>query len=114
MSGTNDNRPATESGQGQSPPYIKGGVSRQSHVEISKHPLDHEGVVKIALSQSASDALAAIGPHCLIIASMADSTAPEHAQGRMILHCLPLAQELANDAFRVATGRARTVKIRPR
>jgi hypothetical protein len=79
---------------------------------LPPHPRDHAGVVKIALSQSATNALAAIGPHCLIIATMADCTAPEHAQGRMILHCLPLDKEAADGAFRVATGKARAQTIK--
>ena len=80
---------------------------------LESHPLDHPGVVKIALGQSATDALQAIGPHCLIVATMADSTAPEHAQGRMILHCLPCSKEALDGAYRVASGKARPVKLKP-
>jgi hypothetical protein len=47
-----------------------------------------------------------------VIASKADSTAPEALQGRMVLLCLPLTREAADDAFRVATGRTRAVKVK--
>ena len=79
---------------------------------IPPHPLDHAGVLKIALGKSASVALRAAGPHFLIIATPADSTSPEAAQVRFILHCLPLEKKAADDAFRVATGRMRAVKLR--
>lgn len=79
---------------------------------LPPHPLDHAGIVKIALGQLASDALAALGPHCLVIASKADSTAPEAARGRMVLLCLPLTKDAADDAFRVATGRTRAAKVK--
>jgi hypothetical protein len=69
-------------------------------------------VTKIALSASASEALAAIGPHCLVIASLADCTAPEWAHGRMILLCLPLDKESADAAMSVALGKARAVAIK--
>ena len=80
---------------------------------LPHHPLDKPGVVKIALGASASEALAALGRSCLIIAAKADSTAPESAQGRMILHCLPLTQERSNAAYRCAIGTHRAVKIKP-
>ena len=79
---------------------------------IPRHPLDHPGVVKILLSRAASEALEAIGPHCLCIATKADCTAPPEAQGRMILHCLPITKEAADAAFRVASGMARAVRVK--
>jgi hypothetical protein len=79
---------------------------------IPPHPLDHPGVTKIALSLAASEALVAIGPHCLVIASRADCTAPEWAHGRMILLCLPLDKESADAAVSVALGKARAVAIK--
>lgn len=69
------------------------------------------GVVKIALGQSASAALAGLGP-CLVIATMADGTAPEHAHGRMILHCAPITKQAADNAYRVATGQFVATKPR--
>lgn len=81
---------------------------------LPPHSLDHPGVVKIALGQLASDALAALGPHCLVIASKADSTAPETARVRMVLLCLPLTKEAADDAYRVAIGKARAVRVAPK
>jgi len=123
MSPESPESPETISGKGREKESGKSGMSihtgltglpqnRTGQTVLPAHPLDHAGVVKIALSQSATDALAALGPHCLIIATMADCTAPEHAQGRMILHCMPLTQERANDAFRIATGKARAQSIK--
>ena len=82
---------------------------------IPPHPLDRPGVVKIMLGQLASDAVAALGEHCLVITSKADGTAPEGAQGRMILHCLPWTQDALNAAYRVASGshRATRIKVKP-
>jgi hypothetical protein len=79
---------------------------------LDRHPLDHPGVVKIALGQAASDALAALGDFQIMLASKADSTAPEAAQGRRILHCTPITKELADAAYRVASGTHRAVKIK--
>ena len=79
---------------------------------IPPHPLDQPGVVKIALSQASTDALTALGRHCLVIAAKADSTAPESLQGRMILYCLPITRELADDAYHVALGTHRAVKVK--
>ena len=78
---------------------------------LPRHPLDNPRTVKIALGQTASDALATLGP-CLVIATMADSTAPQALQGRMILHCVPITKELSNDAYRVASGTHRATKIK--
>lgn len=89
------------------------GVNTSKSPILPPNPLDHPGVVKIALGQSASDALTALGPHCLVIASKTDSTAPEAARGRMVLLCLPLTKDAADDAFRAATGRMRAVKVKP-
>lgn len=76
------------------------------------HPLDRPDVVKIALGRLASDALAAVGPHCLVIATMADSTAPAVAQGKMVLLCLPCSKEQLDAAYQVASGQKRAVPIR--
>lgn len=79
---------------------------------LPRHPLDHDNVVKICLGQSASDALRALGAHCLVFASPADATAPEAAQGRMILLCVPITKELGDAAYQVASGKMRAVKPR--
>ena len=79
---------------------------------IERHNLDHPGVVKIALGQSASDVLAALGDFQLALVSKADCTAPPSAQGRRILHCLPITKGLADAAFQVVTGTHRAVKIK--
>lgn len=79
---------------------------------LPSHPLDAPGVVKVVLGQSASDALKGLGRHCFIVATMADSTAPEAAQDRMILHCLPITRERADAAYNVATGKMRAVTPR--
>ena len=80
---------------------------------LPRHPTDRPGVVKIALGQAASDALHSLGKHVLVVATMADSTAPSEAQGRMILLCLPTTKQAADDAYRVASGSHRAVKTRP-
>ncbi len=80
---------------------------------LPHHPLDHPDVTKIALSSAASEALAAMGPHCLVIAARADCTAPEWVQGRMILLCLPLDKESADAAVSVALDKARVVAVKP-
>ncbi len=79
---------------------------------LPPHPLDRPGVIKIVLSEAATVALGAAGPHHLVVATMADATAPEHARGRMVLLCLPISKQAADDAYRVATGTHRAAKIR--
>ena len=79
---------------------------------LPPHPLDHPGMVKIALSQAASDALAAVGKYHLVMAAPADCTAPESLMGRMILLCLQLDKETADAAARVALGTHRAAKIK--
>lgn len=80
---------------------------------LSAHPLDQPGVVKIVLGQTASDALHGLGKHVLVVATMAESTSPPEAQGRMILHCLPVNKQAADDAYRVASGSHRAAKTKP-
>ena len=77
---------------------------------IPRHPLDQPSVTKIALSSAASEALAALGPHCLVIATKADCTAPEWAKGRVILLCVPLDTDTARAVESVALGKARAVR----
>jgi hypothetical protein len=79
---------------------------------LDRHSLDHPGVMKIALGQSSTEALKAIGPHFLAIITEADSTAPEHAQGRMILHALPCTKDQLDAAYHVASGSHRAVKMK--
>ena len=79
-----------------------------------RHPLDHPSVTKIALSSAASEALAALGPHCLVIATKADSAAPEWAQGRVILLCVPLDNDTARAAESVALGKTSAVPMKNR
>ncbi len=86
-------------------------LSHAQKAAIAPHPLDHAGLVKIALGQAASDALKAAGEFHLVLVSKADCTAPQ-AQGRMVLLCLPLDKKTADDAAAVALGRARAVRIR--
>jgi hypothetical protein len=76
-------------------------------------PLDHPGTVKLLLSQAASDALEAAGRYFLILAARADCTAPQEAQGRMILLCQPLDKDTADAAARVALGKAKAVNLKP-
>lgn len=75
-------------------------------------PLDRPGVVRVMLGQAASDALKGLGKHLLILAAPADSTTPAEAQGRMVLHCMPITKERADAAYAVATGKMRAVTPR--
>lgn len=79
---------------------------------LNRHPLDHPGALKILLGHAASVALAASGPHHLVMVTRADCTAGDGTQGRMVLHCLPVSQELADAAYRVASGTHRAVRIK--
>ncbi len=72
---------------------------------LPQHPLDHPNVVKIALGRSASEALRAIGKHHLVMVSPADVTAPAWARDRMLLLCLPLDKQTADNAALVALGK---------
>jgi hypothetical protein len=78
---------------------------------LPRHPLDHANVTKIALGQSATDALAGLG-NCLVILGKADSTAPEALFGRTILLCTPCSRETLNACYRIASGTHRAVKIK--
>lgn len=69
-------------------------------------------MVKIALSQAASEALAAVGKYHLVMAAPADCTAPEPLRGRMVLLCVPLDKETADAAALVARGTHRAAKIK--
>ena len=80
---------------------------------IPRHQLDHPGVVKVMLSAAASDALRSAGKYHLVLVAQADCTAPAEAQGRMILHCVPLSRELAQAASDVALGRAIARRKKP-
>ncbi len=71
---------------------------------LERHPLDHDNVTKIALSEAASAALRALGKHVLVVAAEADCTVPESLRGRMILLCVPCPMETLNDAYRVVRG----------
>jgi hypothetical protein len=100
MNGTNDKCPAPETGQGHSPPYIKGGVSRSVSTE-----LDHQ---RILLSEAASRHLLEVG-ECWMIAGK--SSHPE-IPGRVVIHLLPLDMKTATAACNVALGTHRAVKIK--
>ena len=78
---------------------------------LDRHPLDHPEVTKILLSASATAAMKELGP-CLVIATMADATAPKHAQGRMVLNCMKITKQAADDAYRVAKATHRAAKIK--
>jgi len=77
---------------------------------LPRHPLDVPGIVKVALGQAASAALAAVGPHHLAIITKADCTAPVELRGRAILLCLPLDKATATAACEVALGRMKATK----
>jgi len=80
---------------------------------LPRHPLDIDGVVKIALGSAASAALRAIGPRHLCITTESDATAPPEAHGRLVLVCLPLTRERAFDVSRVALGSHKAVRVNP-
>jgi hypothetical protein len=88
-------------------------VADRGFPTLPPHPLDHPGTVKLLLSQAASDALEAAGRYFLILAARADCTAPQEAQGRMILLCQPLDKDTADAAARVALGKAKAVNLKP-
>lgn len=71
---------------------------------LPSHPLDAQEVLRICLSDAASKALEALGPHVLVIATPADATAPESMRGRYVLHAMPTTPERANAAYRAAQG----------
>ena len=77
---------------------------------IRHHPLDHPGSIKILLSRAASEALAANGDYHLALVSHPDATSPPESAGRLILVCVPLTKEAADNAARVALG---TMTARP-
>lgn len=115
--------PETISGKGREKESSNSGISLDTGLPDSRgtgrlnpvlppHPLDHPGVVRIALGFAASEALKGLGKHVLIIGAMADATAPEHAQGRMVLHCLPITKQAADDAYKVAKGSHRAARNR--
>ena len=98
--------------RGGVPAIPEHGIPKMNSPILPHHPLDQPGLVKIALGQSASDALAALGDFQLVLVSKADCIAPQSAQGRRILHCLPITKGLADAAFQVVTGTHRAVKIK--
>jgi hypothetical protein len=79
---------------------------------LPRHPLDHPGVVKFALSEAVSAALAATGKHHLLITGPSDATTPAHLQGRRIMNAVCITQEQANELYRLASGRHRLVRIK--
>lgn len=79
---------------------------------IPRHPLDHPGVMKIALGQAASDALDELGDFQLVLVAKADCTAPPQAHGRRILICRSVTREVADGMFKIANGSHRAIKIK--
>lgn len=80
---------------------------------LNRHPLDHPGVVKFALGDRLTTALADSGEFHLLITAPSDSTTPEHLQGRRIMYAMSITKELADDLHRIASGTHRAVKIPP-
>ena len=52
-------------------------------------------------------------PHCLVIATEADATAPQEAQGRFSVHCLPCSKDALDADYQVAAGKAKAVRPKP-
>lgn len=79
---------------------------------VAAHPLDHTGCIKILLGQTASDAIAANGDYHLAIITHPDATSPAEANGRLVLICLPITKQAADNAYMVAKGTHRAARIR--
>jgi hypothetical protein len=67
-------------------------------------------LVRIRLSQAASDALAAVGQGAFIIACQ--GSYPDSA-GRYVIHAVPIAWQAACDACDVLLGRATARRVKP-
>lgn len=80
---------------------------------LPRNQLDHENVMKILLSERASEALRAAGEYYLAIVTAPDATAPTEAHGRLVLVCVPLTKERAHDASLVALGRMDARRVKP-
>jgi len=117
MSGTNEVSPATAAGQGHSPPYIKGGVSRLSREDDFKieSPFNPPvevvpGQTRILLSESASRHLDSIGAECFVIVSKAKT--PD-VIGRWVIHLVPCSMQTAREAEAVLLGKAKATFPKP-
>ena len=80
---------------------------------LPANPGEPKGLVKILLSQAASDALKAVGP-CLCHSQFAPYPSPPSAQGRQVLICLPVSWRMLNDIALLVEGKARAVRIKPK
>jgi len=80
---------------------------------IPRHPLDHPGVIKILLGRAASETIKASGDYHFVVITKSDCTCPPESADRLILICLPVSKDTANDASRVALGKAAAKPIRP-
>ena len=71
---------------------------------LDRHPLDHPAVVKFALGDALSTALAASGEFHLLVTAPSDATTPDHLQGRRIMHAIKITKQMADDLHRIVIG----------
>ena len=79
---------------------------------IPHHPLDHPGSIKIMIGRKASEAIAGNADFHLAAITRPDATSPKGHDGRLVLVCVPASKAQLDDAYRVATGSHRAVRIR--
>lgn len=80
---------------------------------LDRHQLDHPDVVKFALGDRLTAALAASGQYHLLVTAPSDSTTPEHLHGRRIMHAMSITKQMADDLHRIVIGTHRATRIRP-
>ena len=78
---------------------------------LPPNPGDPPDLVKILLSQAASDALKAVGT-CLCVTEYAPYPCPQEVMGRQVLICSPITTKMLNDIYLVLEGRATIKRIR--
>jgi hypothetical protein len=79
---------------------------------IPRHPLDHPGSIKILLGREASEAIAANSDFHMAAIVRPDATTPPGHDGRLVLICIPATKEQLDQAYGVAIGTHKAVKIR--
>ena len=79
---------------------------------LPPNPSDPPGLVKILLSQAASDALAAVGT-CWCYSGYSPYPCHPAAWGRQALVRSPITTVMLNDIHLLIEGKARAVKIKP-
>ena len=80
---------------------------------LPANPGEPKGLVKILLSQAASDALKAAGT-CLCVSQYVPYPCAPEVMGRQALVCSPITTVMLNDIHLLIEGKARVVKIKPK